>query len=428
MEVVGRHGYAQAKIGDIAADAGVSRATFYQLFTSKEACFLAAYAELTPCVVADAAGSVAAQDPTRATSAAFRSLVDLAEREPLTFNFLTHEALLAGPSGLDQRDRLLAEMEEVIDQAHANAASGAALPDVPTRLLLGALIRLLGIRTRRRQLEFGALLCELDEWVDRYRVPGAPKASPSLVAPAGLLDVSRRLSPGVTAPEPLPRGRHRLPAELVERVQRERILHATAAAIRAKGYANTTVADIVATAGLSREVFYANVHSRPEAFTETHQLIFEEMMAASAAAFFTCSGPWPEQVWESMRALAAFIVNAPDFAHFAFVESYALGESIAQRTDEGILAFTVFLSDGSRYVDGAAAPPPAAQDAIAMAAMEMASYYVRHERAVDLVDRLPLLTYVILAPYLGRAAARGFIEDKLRELAAPGAARAAPSA
>ena len=42
-EVVGESGYLSARIGEIARRAGVSRATFYEIFESKERAFLAAY-------------------------------------------------------------------------------------------------------------------------------------------------------------------------------------------------------------------------------------------------------------------------------------------------------------------------------------------------------------------------------------------------
>lgn len=46
----------------------------------------------------------------------------------------------------------------------------------------------------------------------------------------------------------LPRGRHGLPRELVERSQRERLLAAVVRVSAAKGYETTSVADILAEA------------------------------------------------------------------------------------------------------------------------------------------------------------------------------------
>src|SRR5437867_3145840 len=43
IRVVGERGYAAASVTDVVRAAGVSRSTFYELFASKEACFLEAY-------------------------------------------------------------------------------------------------------------------------------------------------------------------------------------------------------------------------------------------------------------------------------------------------------------------------------------------------------------------------------------------------
>src|ERR687893_1487221 len=47
VELVASHGYASTTVGGIAAKAGVSRTTFYELFDSKEDIFRAAYDDVT---------------------------------------------------------------------------------------------------------------------------------------------------------------------------------------------------------------------------------------------------------------------------------------------------------------------------------------------------------------------------------------------
>jgi AcrR family transcriptional regulator len=416
VEIVARVGYPETKIGEIASQAGVSRATFYELFENKQACFVAAHRELAKGLVVETARAIADGEAARATDAVFATLVDYAEREPLAFGFLTHEAMLAGPEALEERDELITQINEQIEQAHGRLASDATLPDVPSRVLLGGLIRVLGIRTRSAQRDSAQLLSELIGWIDYYRVPGGGARQWSLIPSPQLVEAQQRVAPGAMAPAPLPRGRHRLPAALVKRVQRERIVHGTAEVIRVKGYASTTVADIVAAAGVSREVFYSHFRNRPDAFVATHQMIFEQLMAATAGAFFASAGPWPEQVWDAGAALTSFVVGAPSFAHFGFVESYALGPTVARRTDDAILAFTVFLREGQRYRPEAPALSPTAANAIVSSAIDMVAYYVRRRRAADLFGLQPLATYMILASFMGAEEAREFVEGKLREI------------
>src|SRR6266498_996015 len=54
----------------------------------------------------------------------------------------------------------------------------------------------------------------------------------------------------------LPSGRHGLTRETIVASQRGRLLDAMAAAVAEKGYAETTVSDVVDRAGVSRRTFY----------------------------------------------------------------------------------------------------------------------------------------------------------------------------
>lgn len=64
----------------------------------------------------------------------------------------------------------------------------------------------------------------------------------------------------------LPLGRHGLSRAEVEADQRFRIAMAMSVAMSEKGYGATTVADILAGAGVSRESFYALFDSKSDCF------------------------------------------------------------------------------------------------------------------------------------------------------------------
>ena len=69
-----------------------------------------------------------------------------------------------------------------------------------------------------------------------------------------------------TPTRPLPRGRHRLPRHQVVSSQRTRMLQGMAEAMMEKGYVNTTVADVIKRAGVSRETFYQQFSSKADCF------------------------------------------------------------------------------------------------------------------------------------------------------------------
>jgi AcrR family transcriptional regulator len=59
----------------------------------------------------------------------------------------------------------------------------------------------------------------------------------------------------IRAPRTLSRGRHSPPREVVLVSQRERLLEAVVAAVAEKGYASTSVADVLRLARVSRATF-----------------------------------------------------------------------------------------------------------------------------------------------------------------------------
>src|SRR6266536_1610772 len=67
-------------------------------------------------------------------------------------------------------------------------------------------------------------------------------------------------------PEPLPRGPHSLPRDVVVRSQRTRMLRALIEVVAEKGYAATTVADVIGRAGVSRTTFYQQFKDKEDCF------------------------------------------------------------------------------------------------------------------------------------------------------------------
>src|SRR3954449_11124855 len=82
--------------------------------------------------------------------------------------------------------------------------------------------------------------------------------------------------------EQLPRGRHRLSREQVAASQRRRMLAAMTAAVAEEGYVRTTVADVIAGAGVSRETFYQHFSDKEECFLAAFDAASERLLAQVA--------------------------------------------------------------------------------------------------------------------------------------------------
>jgi AcrR family transcriptional regulator len=132
-EAIAENGYAQTAVADVTARAGVSRRTFYEQFTGKEDCFLAAF---------DAGAEVlfetvqAAIDPQEAAErqmrAALETYLTLLAAEPAFAKATLVEVFAAGPGAVARRqrlfDRFVALFEQIIRGADASLASHPGKP------------------------------------------------------------------------------------------------------------------------------------------------------------------------------------------------------------------------------------------------------------------------------------------------------------
>jgi AcrR family transcriptional regulator len=130
---------------------------------------------------------------------------------------------------------------------------------------------------------------------------------------------------------PLPRGRHPLPPEEVERHQRERILHAVAAGMAKRGYATLTVGSIIAEARVSRTTFYSQFANKQAAVQGAYEEIFRRFLALVEEAC-AAEKEWPMKLQRGLEATVGFAAAQPAMALLlaaqAEVADRALGETM----------------------------------------------------------------------------------------------------
>lgn len=78
--------------------------------------------------------------------------------------------------------------------------------------------------------------------------------------------------------EPLPRGRHKLAADVVKSSQRERLLRAMVESVAAQGYDSTTVPAVVSAARVSRNAFYEFFDDKVDCFLAALREAAEELL------------------------------------------------------------------------------------------------------------------------------------------------------
>lgn len=130
----------------------------------------------------------------------------------------------------------------------------------------------------------------------------------------------------------LPRGRHGLSRAEVEADQRFRIAMAMSVAMSEKGYGATTVADILAGAGVSRESFYALFDSKSDCFLKAFEMAAAELLRrVQAGGAAELDGSPRERLALVVSAYLDQVRDNPAQARLFLVESWAAGPAALQR-------------------------------------------------------------------------------------------------
>ncbi len=406
-----RDGYARANVSAVIAHAGVSRPTFYDYFTDKDECFLAALIDAQEQLLIDIEAAVEDQAPQQATQAAIAALLRFAVSRPTMARLLSTVAMAGGPRALDARDQGIADIEQIIERAYRQLPREDAIPDISSRMLIGAVQRLLSSRLRRGESGLAGMLDDLIRWINSYEQPAGEHRWRSMEpAPA---PAHSPVLPPLLAPTPLPPGRPRLSREEVAANHRQRILFAAVTAFASKGYAAATIAEITKLAGVDSRAFYRLFRDKEDMFMALHELHFQHVMALTASAFFTGES-WPERTWEAARTFAQYMEENHTLTRVTFIEGPAGGPISVQRFDDYLAAFTVFLQEGYRYEPQGDPPSKLALEAIAATNFEIVYHQARQSAKPRISGLLPHVTHLTLAPFLGPVAANRFIDEKLR--------------
>lgn len=155
VRVVAERGVGSATVARIISRAGVSRRTFYELFSGCEDCFLAVFQDTVERASKIATEAVAAtgssgwRDQVRAGLA---GLLVFFDDEPTLGSLLVVDALGAGPRVLERRARVLEMLTAIVDQGRSQAKSGRGValssssPSLTAEGVVGAVLSVIHAR------------------------------------------------------------------------------------------------------------------------------------------------------------------------------------------------------------------------------------------------------------------------------------------
>lgn len=144
VEVVSERGYPETRVVDVIGVAGVSRKTFYELFDSKEDCFLAAYDELLGNLLGNTSEAFEARPGARwaeRVAAGLGTLLEHLAAHPDEARYAIVEVLAAGPKALARRDAALREFAGFVEAGRAETS--VELPGITSLSIAGGINELL---------------------------------------------------------------------------------------------------------------------------------------------------------------------------------------------------------------------------------------------------------------------------------------------
>ena len=185
--------------------------------------------------------------------------------------------------------------------------------------------------------------------------------------------------------------------------RRQDILAAMIRVVGAKGYRETSVADVIAAANTSRTTFYKHFEDKHDCFLAAYEMLVEQVFAEVVA---NCDGtaPWTARMTEGLSTIVDLFAAEPAMARTAVVEVAAAGADARRLHWEAIARFTEYLDAGRELAGGKQLP-----ENISLMSAGAVSGLIFDEllagRADQLPERLPDLLFAMLVPYVGPQAA-----------------------
>jgi AcrR family transcriptional regulator/DNA-binding MarR family transcriptional regulator len=197
-----------------------------------------------------------------------------------------------------------------------------------------------------------------------------------------------------------------VPRRQVAEIQRSRLLAAAVRAADERGYANTTVADIVARSRVSRRTFYEMFADREECLAA----VLEDALGLIEGELdHACLGglSWRERLRNGLWVILAFFDREPVLARVCVVGALSGGPAVLERREE-VLAGLARVVDEGRVQSGARARECTSLTAEGLVGAAMAILYARllKGQREPLTGLLGELMGMIVLPYLGPGAAR----------------------
>ena len=144
VEVAAERGAANVTVAHVVARSGVSRRTFYELFSDREDCFLAAFDDGVARVGREVVPAY--EQPGRwreKVRTGLISLLSVLDGDPGLARLLVVESPGAGPAALEHRSRMLGKLIAAVDEGRREGKKSDGPPPLTAEGVVGAVLSVL---------------------------------------------------------------------------------------------------------------------------------------------------------------------------------------------------------------------------------------------------------------------------------------------
>jgi len=159
---------------------------------------------------------------------------------------------------------------------------------------------------------------------------------------------------------------------------RVRLLEGMAHAVAAKGYADTTITDIVREAAVSRRTFYEHFPTKADCLVALYEAASHEALKVLQQAIDPAHS-WEGQLEGAMRAYLACLAQSPVLLRTLFIDIIALG-------DTGLAARRRVSLEIAGFIEQVAARPTSVHEHAFSAPLAMAVVGGIHELVLQHIE------------------------------------------
>jgi AcrR family transcriptional regulator len=187
------------------------------------------------------------------------------------------------------------------------------------------------------------------------------------------------------------------------------MLDAVTRAVAAKGYARTTVSDVVSLAGVSRRTFYEQFSDKEDCFLAAYETGCEALIANLVQASLA-AGPdarWRETLEAAIDSYLGTLAADPEFARTFLVDILGAGQPAVELRARVFGQFVeqyVILSRLAARQDGLGHVPDIYLRALVGGIAELIQQHMLTNEAATLPELAPVLVQLVTAVIRGAAA------------------------